>query len=55
MNMPRFTAEVSLYKTSGHYRTGRQAINIPTRMISMIYPAEVIENYGCAPGSYLVE
>jgi len=33
-NMPGFTADVSLYQTSGHYRTGR-----PTQMISAIYPA----------------
>jgi hypothetical protein len=50
MNMLRFTAEASLYKMSGHYHTGRHAINLPTQMISTIYPAEVIEVYGCNPG-----
>ena len=41
MNMPRFTAEASLYKTSGHYRTGRQAINSPTKMIGPIHLAVI--------------
>ena len=52
MNMPRFTGEASLYQASGHYRTGRYAITLPTPMISGIYPArdEVIEVHSCAPG-----
>ena len=29
MHMPGFTAEDSLYKTSGHYQAGRHAINSP--------------------------
>src|SRR5438128_2215031 len=58
MNMPRFTGEASLYKTSGHYRTGRNrgAIHLAARMISPIYPAEInvghetIPVHSCAPG-----
>lgn len=38
MNIPGFTAETSIYQTSGHYQTGRHAINLPTQMISPIYP-----------------
>ena len=33
MNTPGFTAEVSLYRSSGHYRTGRHALNISAQMI----------------------
>lgn len=36
MNMPGFTAEDSLYKTSGHYRAGRHAIN---PLVHMVIPA----------------
>jgi hypothetical protein len=32
MNTPSFTAEVSLYRSSGRYRTGRPATTLPTRM-----------------------
>lgn len=39
MNMPGFTAEDSLYKTSGHYQTGRHAVNLPTQMIGTIHVA----------------
>jgi len=46
MNFPRFNAEASLYKTSGHYQTNRNLINLP----SAVYPAEVIEVHGCRPG-----
>jgi len=47
--MPRFTAEASLYKTSGHYRTGR--VNLSAEMIRTIHPArEVIEIHDCPPG-----
>ena len=50
-NMPGFTAGDSLYKMSGHYRTGRPAITLPTPIISEIYPArEVIEVHSCPPG-----
>src|SRR4030095_1061815 len=58
MTMPRFTAEASLYRTNGHYRTGRNshAVNSSAQMISPIHPArEKIEVHGCAPGSYLVD
>jgi hypothetical protein len=56
MNMPRFTAEVSLYKTNGYYQTGREAINLSGEMIRTIHAAmEKIEVHSCAPGSYLVE
>jgi hypothetical protein len=51
MNMPRFGAEASLYKTSGHYRTGRQAINSRTKMIGPIHLA-VINDPG--PGETVV-
>jgi hypothetical protein len=60
MTIPKFNAEVSLYTTSGHYRTGRQAINFPAHMISTIdlaavrieTPVEVIEVFGEAPSSW---
>lgn len=41
MNMPGFTAEASLCKTSGHYQTSRQAINLPTRMNGTIHLAAI--------------
>ena len=51
MNIPGFTAEVSFYKTSGHYRTDRNAITLPDRMTSVIAPArEVIFVHSCPPG-----
>jgi hypothetical protein len=58
MNMPRFTAQASLYKTSGHYQTDRHAINSSTRMISAIYSALDGQDFpnhtctcqGCAEG-----
>jgi hypothetical protein len=54
MSMPRFSAEASLYRASGHYRTGRHALNLSPQMISKMYPAmEVIEVFGsppCRPG-----
>ena len=48
MNMPGFTADATLYKTSGRYQTSRNMINLPTQMI---YAAEVIEVHGCRPGT----
>ncbi len=58
MNMPRFTAEDSLYKTSGHYQTGRHAINSSMQMNGTIHSAviddgreEVIVIVGEAPSS----
>jgi hypothetical protein len=64
MNMPRFTAEASLYWSNRHYRTGRNALPFTRPMISPIYPSigkgelgtepgepgEVIRVHGCAPG-----
>src|SRR5262245_59277353 len=41
MQIPGFTAESSLYKTSGHYQAVRHAINSPTQMISAISPAAI--------------
>jgi hypothetical protein len=38
MNIPGFTAEDSLYKTSGHYQAGRRAINSPTHMVIPAIP-----------------
>jgi hypothetical protein len=58
MNIPTFTAEVSLCKTSGHYQTGRRILNSRKQTNNAIYPAmmkEVIEVHGCAPGSILWE
>ena len=52
MSIPGFNADATLYKTSGRYQTSRNMINLPTQMI---YPAEVIEVHGCAPGSTLWE
>src|SRR5688572_19913408 len=38
MSMPGFTAEDSLYKTSGRYQTGRQAINVSADVIIPAIP-----------------
>lgn len=44
MNMPRFTADVSLYRTGRHYQTSRQVSNVPAQMIGTIrLSMEVIE------------
>jgi len=48
MNMPGFTAAATLYKTSGHYQTSRNMINLPTQMIRAAM--ERIEVEGCRPG-----
>jgi hypothetical protein len=57
MSTPGFTAEASLSKTSGHYRThrARQAVSSSAQMMSPIYPAlfqrpETVEMHGCPPG-----
>jgi hypothetical protein len=61
MNMPRFAAEASLYKTSGQYRTGRYVTHPSARIASPIYPAlragdgEVINVHSCLPGYALWE
>jgi hypothetical protein len=39
INMPGFTAETSVYKTSGHYQAVRHAINSPIHMIVPAIPA----------------
>jgi hypothetical protein len=60
MNIPAFTAEASLYKTSGHYRTGRHRINSSAQTGSPVRPAareqegEIINVHGCPPGSIAV-
>src|SRR5215831_6899205 len=60
MNLPRFTAEASLYKTSGQYRTGRHTVNPSAQIVSPIWPAareqegEIINVHGCPPGSIAV-
>jgi len=41
MNLPGFTAEDSLYKTSAHYQTGRHGINSSTPMIGTIHVAAI--------------
>lgn len=38
MNMPGFSADASLYKTSGYYQADRHAINLPTQMIIPAIP-----------------
>ena len=38
MKMPGFTAETSLYTTSGHYRAGRHAIDSPAQLIIPAIP-----------------
>lgn len=41
MNMPGFTADDSLYKTSRRYRTGRNMINLSEHVTGPIYPAMI--------------
>jgi hypothetical protein len=57
MNMPRFTGEASLYKTSGHYQSRSRAMSLPGQMVSSIYPAAVSMGTNCANcvGSECVE
>jgi hypothetical protein len=58
MNIPRFTAEAALYKTSAHYRTfgGRKSVDSSSRTGSQIRAAlmeedgGVIHVHSCAPG-----
>lgn len=49
MNLPKFTAEASMYATNGYYRNNRQ-IHSPTQLNGLIHPAEIIEVHGCPPG-----
>ena len=55
MTMPQFTAEASLYRTRGQYRTGVQANKLPTKTVGPIYPAREMEDeiyvHSCATGS----
>jgi hypothetical protein len=57
MTVPAFTAETSLYKTSGHHRTGQHRITPSAQSVSPVWPAakaegegEVINVHGCPPG-----
>ncbi len=56
MNVPTFTAECSLYKTSGHYQTSRNAIKLARHTGDTIDPAlgisdeGPIEVHSCRPG-----
>jgi hypothetical protein len=58
MNMPGFTAQASLYKTSDHYHNDRHATNSSIQMISAIYAAAPGQDFpnqkctckGCGPG-----
>jgi hypothetical protein len=57
MNMPTFTAEASLYKTSGHYRIhrARHPVSSSAQMISPVSPAlfqrpETVEVHSCPVG-----
>jgi hypothetical protein len=54
MNMPRFAAEASLYRTLRHYKTGRgrQAVSSSAQMHNLAWPAlEIIPIEGCPAGS----
>jgi len=54
MNMPAFTAEASLYQTTGYYRTTENAVSLSAQEANGIYSAmvgeETIEIHSCAPG-----
>jgi hypothetical protein len=54
MNMPRFTAEASLSRVSGHYRSSRNAFNASAQITSGLYAAmiggEVVNVHSCLPG-----
>ena len=54
MHIPQFTAENSIYKTSGHYQTARHANKLPTSIGRALRPAmargETIEIFDCRPG-----
>ena len=57
MTLPKFTAEASLYTTSGHHLLNRNSND--RKMTNAIHLAmmkdETIEVHGCAPGSVLVD
>lgn len=47
MNMPGFSAENSLYRTSGHYQIDRHAIHSMTAVMSPFKPAAIdLDNVG---------
>jgi len=50
MYAPGFTAEASVYKTSGRYQSGSHTINSSTQLINSIRAAEVIRVHSCPPG-----
>jgi hypothetical protein len=54
MTMPRFTAEASLYRTRGQYRTGVEINTLSITTSGPIYPAREMEEeihiHSCAPG-----
>jgi hypothetical protein len=55
MSIPAFTAEAALAQASGHYRTSRSTINLPSQTIGCISPAlgisdETIDVTSCRPG-----
>jgi hypothetical protein len=52
MKLLGFTAHVSLYTSSRHYRGAAPVANSPGKNAGAIYPAmdEVVEVYGCDPG-----
>jgi hypothetical protein len=55
MNIPKFTAEASLYEASGYYQTSRRTLNLCRQTNSAIYPAmmgEVVTVGGCGPGLF---
>ena len=52
MSLPAFTAEAALYKTSGHYRSGRNTIKQMTGTMSpaLARDEEIINVTSCGPG-----
>ena len=55
MSMPRFSAEASLYRASGHYQTGGQALSLPRRTNSLRLALEtrgeeIVIVKDCPPG-----
>ncbi|WHZ16081.1 MAG: hypothetical protein OJF52_002930 [Nitrospira sp.] len=61
MNLPRFTAEASLSKAHGQYRTSRHTVNPSAQTVGPIWPAleqeqegEVIHVHGCPAGCIAV-
>jgi hypothetical protein len=46
MSAPRFTAEASIYKTSGHYRAGRYIDNPFSQTVRPVWPSAIREDDG---------